>query len=232
VTAAPSLLATEARGALSAIIGALNGDSAGRTLFSGDRTDVAPLRSADALLAELRTALAAETDRAGIEAALDTFFDGPAGGFEREIYRGGAGAAAGVSLGAGETVALRIRADDPALRAQIKNTAMAALLDDDSLALSGAERRAMAGDLGQRLLAGQDGVIGLRAQLGSAEARIADAQGRLGAEQTSLAIARNDLVSVDVFASATALAAVQFQLEALYTVTARSARLNLAAFLS
>lgn len=230
--ATPSLLATEARGALAAMIGALNGNSAGRALFSGDRSDVVPLAPADKLLSDLRAAFAPAPDRAGIEAALDAFFDTPGGGFETAIYRGGAGAAAGVSLGAGETVALRIRADDAALRAQLKNTAMAALIDDTGLALTEGDRQAMAGAFGQRLLSGQDGVIGLRAQLGSAEARIAEAQSRLGAEKTSLTIARNDLVGVDVFASATALEGVQFQLEALYTITARTARLNLAAFLS
>lgn len=232
VGASPALLATEARGALPAMIGALNGASAGRALFSGDRADVAPLASAETLLSALRAELAGAPDRAGIEAALDAFFDAPGGGFETMVYRGGAGSAAGVSLGAGETVALRIRADDAALRAQIKGAAMAALIDDASLSLTAGDRQAMAGDLGLRLLAGQDGVIGLRAQLGSAEARIAEAESRLGAEMTTLTIARNNLVSVDIFASATALEGVRFQLEMLYTVTARTARLNLAAFLS
>jgi flagellar hook-associated protein 3 FlgL len=228
----PSLLAAEARGALSAMIGALNVDAAGRALFSGDRSDAAPLASAETLLTGLRAALAGAPDRAGIETALDAFFDAPGGGFEAAVYRGGTGSAAGVSLGAGETVALRIRADDVALRSHLKSTAMAALVDDESLALSAADRRTLAGTLGERLLSGQNGVIGLRGQLGSAEARIAEATSRIGAEKTGLAIARNDLVSVDIFASATALEGVQFQLEALYTITARTARLNLAAFLS
>ncbi|MGX0903198.1 flagellar hook-associated protein 3 FlgL [Roseovarius sp. MBR-79] len=227
-----SLLVAEARGALSAMIGALNVDAAGRALFSGDRSDVAPMASAETLLTGLRAALAGAPDRAGIETALDAFFDAPGGGFEAAVYRGGRGSAAGVSLGAGETVALSIRADDAALRSQLKSTAMAALVDDESLSLSSADRRAMAGALGERLLAGQEGVIGLRARLGTAEARIDAAASRIGAEKTGLAIARNDLVSVDVFASATALEGVQFQLEALYTITARTARLNLAAFLS
>ncbi|MBC7132540.1 MAG: flagellar biosynthesis protein FlgL [Roseovarius sp.] len=226
------LLAEEARGALTAMIGALNGNSADRALFAGDRSDVAPLADADTLLAQLRTALAGAPDQAAVSAALDAFFDAPGGVFESTIYRGGAGSSAGVSLGAGETVALRIRADDAALRAQIKSTAMAALIADESLPLSAAERQETAGMLGRDLLAGQAGVIGLRAQLGSAEARIAAAESRLGAERTSLAIARNDLVSADIYAAATALEGVQFQLEALYTITARTARLNLAAFLS
>lgn len=228
----PGLVANEARAALGTMISALNGSSAGRALFGGDRVERAPLADADILLAELRAAISGAGDRAAFEAAVDTFFDTPDGGFGSGIYRGGTGAATGYDLGAGESVALQITAGDPALRAQIKQTAMAALLDDDTLPLASAERKALAQDLGRALLSGQDGVIGLRATLGNAEARIAQAQSRVAAEKTGLGIARNDLVSVDLFEAATALEGVQFQLETLYTLTARTARLNLAAFLS
>ena len=44
----------EARGALETIIGALNSDVAGRALFSGNKTDTAPMPSADVLLDELK----------------------------------------------------------------------------------------------------------------------------------------------------------------------------------
>ncbi|MFU8834666.1 flagellin [Roseovarius autotrophicus] len=225
-------LAAEARMALEAMIGALNVSSAGRALFAGDRSDSVPLASAGTLLSELRLVLSGQGDRAGIEAALDAFFDVPGGPFETIIYRGGADAASGVALGAGETVTLDIRAEDDALRGQIRNAAMVALLDDGVLALDMGERLALGRDLGGRLLSGQGRMVGLRARLGDAEARIAQAESRIAAERTSLSIARNDLVSVDIFASATALEGVQFQLEALYTLTVRASRLNLAAFLS
>lgn len=228
----PGLVANEARAALGTVIDALNGSSAGRALFGGDRVERAPLAEADTLLADLRAALGGAGDRAALDAALETFFDTPGGGFATGIYRGGTDPATGYDLGAGESVTLRITAADSALRAQIKQTAMAALLDDETLPLAGEERKALAQGLGQALLSGQDGVIGLRAALGNAESRIAQAESRTAAEKTGLGIARNDLVSVDLFESAAALEGVQVQLETLYTLTARTARLNLAAFLS
>ena len=172
--APPALLATEARAALHAMIGALNGASAGRALFAGDRSDAAPLAPAETLLADLRMALGGRSDIAAIDAALDDFFDAPGGGFETAIYRGGTGHVAEVALGAGESVALRIRADDPALRAQLRTTALAALVDDAALALDRADRQALAETLGERLLAGQDGVTGLRARLVPAAGRRRD----------------------------------------------------------
>ena len=228
----PDVLAQAARASLSTMIGALNTASAGRALFGGDVTDRLPLADAETLLEELRTTLASASDPAALRGALNTFFDAPDGGFATTIYRGGQAAAADHALGAGETVALRIRADDAALRDQIKQAAMLSLLDDPALALGDADRFDLARDMGTGLLGAQDGVTRLRAQLGFAEERIAQAQSRIDAEATSLSLARNDLLSVDVFESASALEQVQTQLETLYTITARTARLNLANFLS
>jgi flagellar hook-associated protein 3 FlgL len=228
----PAVLADAGRAALSSMIGALNSASAGRALFGGDLTDRPPLADADTLMQALRTELAAAPDAAAIRDALDTFFDAPGGGFSASIYRGGDAPAAARALGAGETVTLRIRADDAALRDQIRQAAMLSLLDDPSLALGTEERAALARDMGLGLLSTQDAVTGLRAQLGFAEERIAQAQARIAAESTSLRLTRNDLVSVDVFESASALEQVQTRLETLFTITARTARLNLANFLS
>ena len=228
----PSVLAQAARESLSAMMAALNTSSAGRALFGGDVTDQTPLADAETLLRELRPLLGAAADATAVRDAFDAFFDTPGGGFATDIYHGGQAAAAAHALGAGETVELRIRADEPALRDQIKQAAMLSLLDDQALALDNEERSTIARDMGAGLLTGQDGVTRLRAQLGFAEERIAQAQARIDSESTSLGVARNELLSVDIFESASALEEVQSQLEALYTITARTARLNLAAFLS
>ena len=228
----PRVLAEAGRNALSSMVDALGADSAGRALFGGEVTDRAPLADADTLRQELGRVLAAAPDAIALRDALDTFFDTPGGGFATVIHRGGQGPATGHALGAGETVSLSIRADDAALRNQIKQAAMLSLIDDPALALDQQQRTSLARDMGTGLLAGQDGVTNLRAQLGFAEERIAQAQSRIDAEVTSLRIAKNDLVSVDIFESAAALEQVQTQLETLYTVTARTARLNLANFLS
>jgi len=228
----PVVLAEAGRNALSSMMGALNTDSAGRALFGGDVTDHPPLADAETLLQELLPLLAAAPDASAVRDALDTFFDTPGGGFATDIYRGGQAAAAAHALGAGETVELRIRADEPALRDQIKQAAMLSLIDHPGLALDTGQRAILTREMGTGLLAGQDGVTRLRAQLGFAEERIAQAQTRLDTEINSLGIARNDLLSVDIFKSAAALEQVQTQLETLYTITARTARLSLANFLS
>jgi flagellar hook-associated protein 3 FlgL len=225
-------LAQQAQGTLSDMVGSLNSTSAGRALFGGDASDRAPLAGADILRDALRAELAAAPDAASVKAALDTFFDSPGGGFATSIYRGGTAETSPYALGAGEAVTLRIRGDDAALRDQLKQTAMLSLVDDPALGLTEADRVALAQEAGMALRTGQEGVVRLQAQLGFAEERIAQAESRIETEITSLGIARNDLLSVDVAESATALEQVQSQLELLYTITARSSRLNLANFLS
>ena len=222
----------EARGALETIIGALNSDVAGRALFAGNRTDAAPMASADLLLGTLTSALAGASGINGIRARLDTFFDDPAGGFATGVYKGGTDGLTPRDLGAGESVALDIRADDPALRDVMKQTALIAVLDHGSLGLSRQDRSELIGTAGEMLLNGQTGLTGLRADLGFAEERIARAESRISAGLASLNIARNELISVDIPSTAVELEQVQSQLETLYTLTARSARLSLVNFLS
>jgi len=92
-------LAAQARDALGAMIGALNGDAGGRALFSGTLTDRAPLASAESLLSGLRAAVAGATTTEEMTQRLDGFFDDPAGGFATMIYRGGTPDCSPMTLG-------------------------------------------------------------------------------------------------------------------------------------
>lgn len=225
-------VANEARAALETIVGALNSDVAGRALFAGNKTDVAPLVGADIIIGELKTALTDTTDISAVLADLDAFFPDTVGYSSMLAYQGGTDGLAPRDLGAGESVVLAIRADDPALRDVMKQTALIAILEDASLGLSEQSRRDLIGHAAEKLLSGQNNLTELRANLGFAEDRIGKAESRISAGLTSLNIARNDLVSVDMAATAVDLEKVQSQLEMLYTLTARSARLSLVNFLS
>lgn len=224
--------AATARNALGAVFGALNSDVAGRALFSGTRSDRAPLASPDILLNDLRTIIAGAGDTAAVKTAIDSYFDTPGGGFETSIYLGGTTDLAPSLLGSGESVTLSIRADDTALRQQLKAMALAALADDPGLALPESARRDLVREAGVALLAGQDRLTALRADLGATEARLDQSATRIAAEITSLQMSRNTLISVDPFETASALEQVQLQIETLYTLTARASRLTLVRFLS
>lgn len=223
---------SQAKSQLESIIGALNTTVAGRAVFSGVAVDTAPLASANTLLTDLRTAISGATTAADILSAADDFFDLPGGGFETAIYQGDTVNLSPVDLGSGESVALSLRADDPALRDVMKQVALAALVNDPALSLSDANENALLTSLHDGLWSAKDDVTQLQANLGFAEERIEVASVRIGAERSTVELARNALLEVDPYRTATELEAVQSQLEMLYTITARSSRLSLVNFLS
>lgn len=227
-----SVAAAEARGVLESIVSALNTSIGGRQLFSGTAVKTAPLASADRLLSELKTGLAAATSPADAAALADDFFNSPGGGFETLIYQGASEGLAPVRLGAGEAADLNLRADHSAFRETLKHVSLAALADDPGLALAPSDRQAVIKGAMDGLLAGKDARVALQADLGVAEERIDKARSRIESETTALKMARNELLAIDPFEAATELQGVQSQLETLYEVTARTSRLSLANFLS
>jgi flagellar hook-associated protein 3 FlgL len=223
--------ASTARGSLNSIVAALNTGIAGRPVFGGTVLDNAPLISADDMMDIVLAAVSTAGDAASVIGALDAFFDSPGGGFETDVYTGGNQDFSAFQLGGGESVYLSIRADDEALRAVLKDTVMAVLAGESSLLLNHGERLSLLQKAGDSMLSSIDGLTRVRSDLGAAESRIDQSVARIGAERTSLSIARNELMSVDLFETATALEQAQFQLETIYTLTARTSRLNLVNFL-
>lgn len=215
---------------LRSVMGLLNTQSAGRSLFAGVATDAPPLATTDALLADLRTAMTGAGSVSAMLAAADTWFD-TGGGFETLIYQGSATALAPFQLSDQETVQLDVRADDPAIREVLKHFAVAALAEDPALGLTPAEKAEMFSTTGAGLLVGQSALTALRTGIGFSQARVDEIATRNAATQTGLEMSRNALLSVDPFETATKLEDVQFQLQSLYAVTVKSSQLSLVNFL-
>ncbi|MGR3702303.1 MAG: flagellin [Paracoccaceae bacterium] len=225
---------TAARTALdtfSQIVSALNSHSAGRSLFAGNATDRPALATSDTLVSALQGAISGQTTAQGVMDAVNLWFDAPSGGFEAIAYLGSTEGLAPYRLDRNGTVDLNLRADGPVLRATLKYSALAALASDPSLNLPDAVRSDLLRQAANGLLDTQDGLAGLRADLGFAEARIEEGRVRLSSEKTSLEIARNTLLSVDMYEKASLLETAQSQLESLYAVTVRLSRLSLSEFM-
>lgn len=220
----------QARGDLETAISALNSQIAGRSVFGGTATDRVPLMSADDLLGELRTVVAGQGTAADVAQVAADWFDDPAG-FAATMYQGSATPLAPFQIGPGRSVSLPVRADDEVLRDLLKDLAIAALADDPALALDAVEQTELYRQTGEGLIAGQDKLTGMRAELGYSEARIEAVLVRNASEQNSYQLARNALTQADPFETAARLEEVQVQLEALYAVTVRTSNLSLLNFL-
>ena len=217
--------------AFAATVGLLNETQSGRSLFAGRATDTAALAAADAMLADLATSIGAATDPAIILAAVDFWFDDPAGGFATMGYTGDTGADRTAKVAAAETVGLTARADDPALRAVLKGHAIAAMVDRIGGAWTDRTQSGLLVAAGDQLLAAGDPLVGLRASIGVEQQRLADLSAERSARVTALSLARVGLTEADPFETASRLQDVQTQLELQYAMTARLNGLSLVNYL-
>lgn len=220
----------EAQNELDTMISALNTRMGGRSLFSGTATDISPLQSADTLLSALRTELAGLNTVTDIRQAAEDWFNDPTG-FEAVMYQGSNTTLAPMQVSETERVEIDITANDPSLRAGLRDVAVAALASDSTLGWPPDLQTALFTSLGSGLANTKDDIITLRAQVGAVEARIEQATTRNAAEKTSFEYARNELVAADPYETAAQLQTVQFQLESLYSVTVRNSNLSLVNFL-
>lgn len=223
-------VANDAEAALRVIISNLNSDAGGRALFSGDAPDRSPLGSADTLLADVRAIIEAGPDLAGVQTALDTYFNDPAGGFATTIYQGGAGVAPAVELSPGVRINPTVKADAQPIRDLLRGLAVVA--NFNAAAPGGVDgSRALASDSADRLLAAEDDIVEIGASIGVNEAQISQRVRQLEEEEQVLTTLFNDRTVRDPFEAASQLQILETQLESAFLVTARLSRLSLLEFL-
>lgn len=225
-----AVLSAGAEQGFRATVQALNARAGGQGLFGGAATDGAALANADAMLTDLRAAVAGETTYQGYLGAIDTWFDTPGGGFETLGYTGSTNPAPPLRPGSGDGITFDLRADDVLFRDVLKGFAKAALVGDGSgfntslkrdLVIRGAEDLL---SLGDRLTAS-------RAELGWVEERIENAITRNAATRAALNTDYNAVLGVESYQAASELEDTRTRLEALYTLTARLSSLSLVEYL-
>jgi flagellar hook-associated protein 3 FlgL len=223
-------LAGDARGRFEAIVSALNVTVAGRSVFAGIATDGPALAPAGDMFAALEALAVAAPDAAAAEAAIRDWF-APGGGFDAAGYVGGAGPVPDQPVSRGVRLGLSVTADDASLRATLAALAVAALSGTGPMNGDPSAQQARLVSAGVSLSGAQGGLAELRGRVGAVEARLDEVATRNASERAALEVARSALTDVDIYDKATELEAVQGQLELLYAITARSARLSLVAAL-
>ncbi|MFN7054810.1 flagellin [Hyphomonas sp.] len=220
-TAGRNVAARDAAAALEDAFTALNVRHGDRFLFSGEATATAPFGSPEALLSDIRQLAAGAPSAAAFEAAVDTYFNDPAGPWQTAIYRGTPNPADAES----------VTATDPALTELISGLAILALSGTDEnipvLRNSPAIVEAAAG----RITSGRTALTALRAEIGIHEERIARSQVALDTEETVLKGLLETLTGRDQYEAASELKQIEAGLEASYLLTTRLSNLTLLNFL-
>ncbi len=224
-------VAASARSAMQAAVAAINGDSTGRNLFAGAAVDGPALRDADTILNEVAVVVAATTNTADALAAIDTYFNDPAGGFATSAFLGAAVDAPTAELGPGERLAFAERADSDAVRAVLQSLATAVMGVESSYGAAPVSSNLMLNRAALGAISARDQVTDVRADLGVKQERIEAAATRVEAERSLIDIARTELRAADAYESAAEFKALETQLETIYATTARLANLSLINYL-
>lgn len=220
--------AAEARSRLQSAFSSLNTRVAGQSIFAGDASDRPALSDGDQLLADVEALYAAAFDPSDFDAALDVYFNDPAGGFRTIIYTGGSGDGPDIEVDAGERLRHTLRADDASIRDLIRGLSIIAVAG--AAPASSLRDGALAAGAGAALN-GAESLTARQTEIGVAESRAATALSTLDAEETTLMEAYNARTTNDPFEVAARLQSLESQLGAAYAVTARLSQLTLANFL-
>ncbi len=229
--ATSKLHAATARRNFSDTVGLLNTQVAGQSLFAGTRTDSAALAPADAILADLDALAAGAPDAAAAIAAIDAYFAKPAGAFYTNGYIGSTDDLTPVQIGEGQKLDYGMRADNDQLVDMLRAQALGAVVDGGAFAGNQAEQMALMAESGSQMLAAKEGILDLRAGVGSKQEAVERAKAQRVSERDTLDLARTKIVVTDPLEAASAYQALQVQLEAIYTVTSRLANLRFANFM-
>lgn len=221
-----------ASGHLASVLGLLNAQTGGRSLFAGTAVDGPAVSDADTMLTalEAEVALAGAGTAADVQTVVQAWF-AAGGGFETAGYIGGGTSLAPLAISDGETLAAAPRADDMRFRGVLAALATAALADRGILAGDPGERARLVRSAGEALLPADRDLIDLQAEIGGDEALLERAGTEVRTASDALETARMELIGVDPYEAATELSAIETQLESLYTTTARLSRLSLADYL-
>lgn len=221
-------LAAAATQALHQTVGILNTSVSGLSLFSGTRSDTAPLPPAGALVDALEAAVAGAVTAEEARAAIHDWFASPTG--YAALYAGGPPRTA-LPIAAGESVGLDVTAEDEGIRATLEGLAILALVDRGLFDADVEMKRGLVLAAGETLLSAAQPRGAAAARIGTAQERVERARSRNEAERTALEISRVALTGADPYEAATRLHDIETRLETFYLLAARLSRLNLAEYL-
>ena len=222
---------SDARSALASVMSSLSVKQGSRSLLSGNFSDRAPFAATDALLEDVQNILATVTSVTDAEAALDFYFNDPAGGFATQIYQGGDDFPPPLQIGNNAVVPLQIKGDAQGFKDIMRGLATLGAAQSFAGGNDPASFEALF-EAGSSILAtGVSALITLEGEIGVHQESLARASDRFSAEAVVLNSSFQKLLGRDQFEASAELKQLEVQLTASYTLTARLSELTLTNFL-
>ncbi|TDT73829.1 flagellar hook-associated protein 3 FlgL [Litoreibacter halocynthiae] len=220
-----------ASGRMSQVVSFLNTQVSGQFLFSGVATGQAPLVGSEDIMLHINGLAASSTDIADFTNQVNAWFQDVGGGFETLVYGGSDQSQSSIAISEQHKIDLPLKADDQTFRAILRDLAVATAISEGTIAVPQDEKRNALSEVGQGLIASEQALIAMQRDTGVTENLLteADVAGRV--EHGVLDMARSKITGADPYETASALEAVQYQIETLYVLTARTSQLRLSDYL-
>ena len=222
---------SEAEAGLRSVMTSLSSKHGTRNLLSGDATEAPPFAGPDALLADIRAIMAGNATPAAIDTALDTYFNDPLGGFQTNMYLGGANAAPPLRLSDGSIIEVDVRGDNSVIKDTLRGLAVLASADSSAFPAGSPPYNEVFQSGINAIAEGVGGLIAMQGDLGVFSETIEKADARDAFEKLTLSAAYQAIVGRDQFEADAELQQLQVQLEASYVITSRLADLTLTNFI-
>lgn len=216
-------LGKQARGELIDTLTKLNVQVSGQSLFAGTATDSAAIASPDDILAALDALAAGSATAADAITAIDDYF---ANTFPTTGYTGSADGLAPADIGEGQRLDYGVTATDQRIIDVLRAQAKAAVAAGDSYPGSDEDKMALLSAAGTDLIAAKDGALDLSFEIGLDQESVENAKASRTAEKNTLSLARANMLEADMETATTTYQALETQLDAIFTVTARLAELR------
>lgn len=213
-----------------AVVGLLNTQAGGQSLFAGDATDRPALADAQVMLADLAALVPAGADASVVNQIVADWF-APGGGFDLAGYLGGEANLVGHDLGDGSRLRFDLTATDPSIRKTLVGLAKGALMSASLTSVNPETRRSILASLGTENIAHAADLRLVIETIGISQARMDQAMTRQQAAQVAATMARTNLIAADPYETATALQDSIARMEQIFTITARLSRMSLSAYL-
>lgn len=231
VTTNFSQLAASGRDAFDSLVGTLNAEFGGKSLFAGSALDANALSPGTAMLDDIRSRLVGATTQTQVEDVVEAWFSDTGGGFETLGYSGDLGNHQSLRISSDNVSEIAIRADDPRVRSVLQGVALGVVAAEMSTELLPEDQASLLQTAGALLLKSAGGVVELQGYLGGLQSSLEVNRSRNESEKTAVQIAINERSNIDPFETASKLQAIQLQLETHFTVSARLAQLNFAEYI-
>jgi flagellar hook-associated protein 3 FlgL len=155
----------------------------------------------------------------------------PVAGYQAIAYLGSTDDPSPIRLTSNRTISETSKADHEALQAVVENLILATLSSDETFAPSEIIQVDLLQTSSNGLRSADASLIELRASLGFVEAELERQKVKTSAETSTLEQLRANVLGIDEYEVASKLQETELQLEKIYAITARSARMSLLEYL-